>query len=233
MDELAKQIAAATDSELERFLPREWLSYPHTVEWALTVFRAAGYTWNGRRMQNALSDTMTVYRGGSKNGVSWTFHIELAEAFREMHANGTRSTMYLYSAEVPKEAVLATLTTRGLSELIVDPGLINPTRVPCEFYSCTEDALEDVRCEEHLKLRPSPRNLNLRMLRAIQRTGGWCVVCGGAGAIYFTHPPQDWRPGTFRSVHLKCVKDDERDDLLHLDLSNTTPADAPIILSPL
>jgi hypothetical protein len=70
-----------------------------------------------------LPDVVTVHRGynehGSISGWSWTLSLSVAEFFAKRYVDKGEGT--IATASVPKECVIAYLSTRGEDEAIVDP----------------------------------------------------------------------------------------------------------------
>lgn len=84
----------------------------------------------------SLPDTFTVYRGGIKAnrlGWSWTLDREKAVWFAE-RAFGPPHR-YLMSTVVQKSDALAFLTSRGESEIVLDPDTLAAVTIEQEFYS--------------------------------------------------------------------------------------------------
>lgn len=137
-------------------LSREWLTENLPELWRgsdpddtdptyLNLWREA---WEANRRQPVIDDaplpdgeTVPVYRGqmpGSGFGIAWTLDPSIAEKFA--HGAGVRVPQKgtVYTGSVARRDVLAYLTGRGESEVIVDPEKVRITEV--QYHASHEEA---------------------------------------------------------------------------------------------
>lgn len=83
------------------------------------LFSELGFLTDDEEGWNKLPDTFTIYRGGSKDGISWTLNKDIAKKFNNrVYPEENRQ---LWKAEATKEEVLAYFTGRSEEEIVIDP----------------------------------------------------------------------------------------------------------------
>jgi hypothetical protein len=129
-DDLPRDVAAAV-------VPRLWLRLaPCPIAWVAParwrrLWAAAGYSVHGEPAERP-TEPVTLYRGGSRDGWSWTDDPQLAAAFATGLGQGDDVTGRLWKALVPPGALLGLVPLGFVEETgqitaveaVVDPALL-------------------------------------------------------------------------------------------------------------
>lgn len=95
----------------------EFPSFQHGAE-ILELWNDAGFNTDDQEGWDSLPDVITVYRGGTEHGVSWTTDLDIAKFFQRRVVQGEAG---LWQTTVTKQTVKAYITERKESEIIIDP----------------------------------------------------------------------------------------------------------------